>query len=110
MAKHFRTLPAFSEPHKMSHIIFLLYTQPLSINQIFLSDTETCLSFSTLKKTNHGFPWWSSGKESTCQCRGHRFDPWSGKIPHAMGQLARVPQLLKPTHPRACTLQEKPPQ
>ena len=21
--------------------------------------------------------------ESTCQCRGHWFDPWSGKIPHA---------------------------
>ena len=22
---------------------------------------------------------------SACQCRGHRFDPWSGKIPHARG-------------------------
>ena len=22
-----------------------------------------------------------SGKESTCQCRRHRFDPWVGKIP-----------------------------
>ena len=28
-----------------------------------------------------GFPWWLSGKESTCQCRRHRFDPWVGKIP-----------------------------
>ena len=27
-----------------------------------------------------GLPWWSSGEESTCQCRGHEFDPWSGKI------------------------------
>ena len=25
-------------------------------------------------------------KESSCQCRGHRFNPWSGKIPHAAGQ------------------------
>ena len=25
-----------------------------------------------------GLPWWSSGKESTLQCRGYRFDPWSG--------------------------------
>ena len=31
---------------------------------------------------NEGPPWWSSGKESTFQCRGCRFnsipDPWSG--------------------------------
>ena len=24
---------------------------------------------------------WLSGKESTCQCRGRRFDPWVGKVP-----------------------------
>ena len=30
-----------------------------------------------------GFPGDSVVKESTCQCRGHRFDPWSGKIAHA---------------------------
>ena len=31
-----------------------------------------------------GFPWWLSGKESTCQCRRHkrpRSDPWVRKIP-----------------------------
>ena len=28
-----------------------------------------------------GLPWWFSGKESTCQCRRGRFDPWVGKIP-----------------------------
>ena len=28
-----------------------------------------------------GFPWWLGGKESTCQCRRHGFDPWIGKIP-----------------------------
>ena len=26
-------------------------------------------------------PWWLSGKEPTCQCRRHGFDPWVGKIP-----------------------------
>ena len=26
-------------------------------------------------------PWWLNGKESACQCRRHKFDPWSGKIP-----------------------------
>jgi len=25
-----------------------------------------------------------SGKESVCQCRRHRFDPWAGKIPCRM--------------------------
>ena len=25
--------------------------------------------------------WWLGGKESTCQCRRVRFDPWIGKIP-----------------------------
>jgi len=27
-------------------------------------------------------------KESVLQCRGHRFSPWSGKIPHAVKQLS----------------------
>jgi len=39
-----------------------------------------------------------------CQCRGHRFNPWSGKIPHASG-------MTKVAHPRDHALQqEKPPQ
>ena len=38
-----------------------------------------------------GFPGGTSGKEPTCQCRRCKrlgFDPWVGKIPHAMGQLS----------------------
>ena len=34
-----------------------------------------------------GLPWWRSGWESPCQCRGHGFKPWSGKIPRAAEQL-----------------------
>ena len=34
--------------------------------------------------------------ESACQRRGHRFNPWSGKIPHAVKQLTPVPQRLSP--------------
>ena len=71
------------------------------------------LCFSLLKcynKTswieNLELPWCLSGKESTCQRRGHGFNPRSGMIAHAMGQLdlcatllslfsgARGPQLL----------------
>ena len=61
-----------------------------------------------------GLPWWPSGWESSCQCRGHGFDPWSGRIPHATTKpvchnycacalelvshnyWALMPQLLKP--------------
>ena len=35
-----------------------------------------------------GLLWWLSGKESTYQCRRHRFDPSSGKILHAVEQLS----------------------
>ena len=28
-----------------------------------------------------GLPWWLSGKESACQCKRCRFDPWVRKIP-----------------------------
>ena len=35
-----------------------------------------------------GFSWWLSGKESACQCRRHRFNPCSGKIPCASEQLS----------------------
>ena len=37
---------------------------------------------------------WLRIRESACQCRGHRFEPWSGKIPHAAEQLSHAPQLL----------------
>ena len=32
-------------------------------------------------KNSLGHPWCLSGKESTCQCRRPRFDPWVRKIP-----------------------------
>ena len=32
------------------------------------------------KRTSFGLLWWLSGKEATCQCRRHRFDPRSRKI------------------------------
>ena len=55
----------------------------------------------------------SNGKGPACQCRRHRFNPWSEKIPHAVEQLspcttaielcskAEKPQLLKSTCPAA---------
>ena len=58
-----------------------------------------------------GFPLWLSGKESTCQCRTHRFDLWSRKIPHATEQQSQCttiePVLYNPgtTTTEAYTLQ-----
>ena len=49
----------------------------------FLTGNTTVLRMPFL-----GLPWWLSGKESACQCRIHRFNPWSGKIPHAVEQLS----------------------
>ena len=41
-----------------------------------------------------GLPRLLSGKESSCQCRRHKLDPWSRKIPHAVEQHSSWPQLL----------------
>ena len=35
-----------------------------------------------------GLPWWSSNHWTAFQCRGRGFNPWSGKVPHAEGQLS----------------------
>ena len=43
-----------------------------------------------------GLPWWLSDKESACQCRRHRFDPWSGKILHAVEQLSPCATTTEP--------------
>ena len=43
-------------------------------------------SFSSINDSLR-LPWWRSGWESVCQRRGHGFEPWSGKIPHAAEQL-----------------------
>ena len=31
-------------------------------------------------------------------CRGHGFDPWSSKIPHAVGQLTSLAISTEPEH------------
>jgi len=35
-----------------------------------------------------GVPSWLSDEESSFQYRGHGFDPWARKIPHAAEQLS----------------------
>ena len=52
-----------------------------------------------------GLPWWRSGWESACQCRGHGFEPWSRRIPHAAEQLSPCATATEPVlwSPRATT-------
>ena len=50
----------------------------------------------TLKVWLTGLPWWRSGWESACQCRGHGFEPWSGKIPHATERLGPWAAIAEP--------------
>ena len=45
-------------------------------------DSSSCMQ--VFNNTTFILPWWLGGKESTCQCRRCRFDPWSWSIPHAM--------------------------
>ena len=83
-----------------------------------------------------GLLWRFSGKDFVCQCRRHRFNPWSGKTLYTAEQLSpctttiepvleslgggncwahvlqswvHVPQPLKPVQPRACAQQQEKP-
>ena len=49
-----------------------------------------------LLKLKNKLPWWLRGKESACQCRRHGFEPWSGKISHALGQLSMCTTTIEP--------------
>ena len=48
-----------------------------------------------------GLPWWLSGKEPICQCRGHGFYPWSGKIPTCGGETEVSPGATTTEHTAA---------
>ena len=62
------------------------------------------------------FPGDPAVKNPPANAGDHGFSPWSGRIPHAEGQLnlctsyrAHTPQPLKPARPRAHTPQQEKP-
>ena len=61
---------------------------------------------SLIFKNNLGLPWRSGGKESACQCRGHRFDPWIRKNSTSWGATKPMSHNYWACVPRACTLQQ----
>ena len=60
----------------MGSKFWLCWTIPRGFHFCSTQRTELEATF-----TSNGLPWWLIGKESTCQCRRCRFDPWFGKIP-----------------------------
>ena len=56
-----------------------------------------------------GFPKQSSGWEFAYQCRGHRFNPWSEKIPHVREQLILCASATEACAPRAHSPQQETP-
>ena len=54
-------------------------------------------------KISMGLPSWCSGWESACRCRGHGFEPWSGRIPHAAEQLGPCATATEPAPWSLCS-------
>ena len=67
------------------------------VHGIFVMGDIISTSFLIVKPHSWGFPWWCSGWESACRCRGHGFYPWSRKIPHASEQLSPCATTTEPT-------------
>ena len=85
----FSTFGSFIKP---SYNVVLSTAQKQRIFSLIL-----ILSFNLLiQKEITGLPWWRSGWESACQCRGHGFEPWSGRIPHAAEQLGPWATITEP--------------
>ena len=55
-----------------------------------------CFYFLNKIRIKGGLPWWRSGWESACQCRGHGFESRSGKIPYAAERLGLWATITEP--------------
>ena len=52
-------------------------TMMKAIKKIIITINSSLLSIIDLNR----LPWWLRGKESACQCRRCRVNPWIGKVP-----------------------------
>ena len=80
---------------------------------VALLEVGTCFQDSShmwCKMVLAGLPWSSSGWESACQCRGHRFSPHPRRIPHVGERLSPRATTAKDESPRACALQQEKPE
>ena len=86
LARQFNTHTQTIYTHTHTHI-HILYHWTWEKNSVVIEVQEIW-----------GLPWWRSGWESACQCRGHGFESWSGKIPHAADQLGLWATTAEPVH------------
>ena len=75
--------------HLNVHSSTIYYSQDIKATQVSINRQLE-------EEEDVGLPWWRSGWESACQCRGHGFKPWSGRIPHAAEQLGPWATIAKP--------------
>ena len=77
---------SFSTTKDSTYLYEYLYTH-IHIMYVTAPDRKWSKCTSTSKRKNElwyihiKLPWWLSGKEHSCQCRRHRFDPQVRKIP-----------------------------
>ena len=91
-AKYFIYLCTLCLPHQNINSIgqdFYLIGHFLCLDH-FLAHSKCSINIYQM-----GLPWWRSGWESACH-RGHGFEPWSGRIPHAAEQLGPWATVTKP--------------
>ena len=78
------------------HVLLHIRVQSLLVSVMFLSFINLPTGW-VLKIILLGLPWWRSGWESACQCRGHGVESRSGKIPYAAEQLGPWAAITEPT-------------
>ena len=59
-----------------------------------IAKSRTRLSDWTTTINRRGLPRWLGRRESTCQCRRHRLDPWLGNIHPLEEEMATRPSIL----------------
>ena len=66
------------------HVSFWIMFSSRHMPRSEIAGSCSSSSFSFLRNLHtvlHGLPRWLGGKQSACQCRRCRFNPWVGKIP-----------------------------
>ena len=79
---HFKLIFVWRVRFRLKFIFFILPVDSQLLQCCWLKRLSFLygIAFSSLLKISWvGLPWWHSGWESTCQCRGHGFEPWSGR-------------------------------
>ena len=84
---------------KEGHYILIkrsIHQEDITSVNVYTPNNRTTKYTKQVLKELGGLPWWRSGWESACQCRGHGLEPWSGKIPHATEQLGPWATITEP--------------